>query len=182
MYVGCDSYYGGAEGTCIIGGVVPGLRRTRRRAGAMSTTRCVAEGPGEGRAGSFISYYDDASDLGVVGVAPVCLGLWLNTARTAEDADTTVEHFQGAIDLNREVHVSRGIDDVEAVVIPETSRCSGLNGDPALLLLIHEVSRSRTIMHLTDLMNLTGELENALGRGGLAGIDVGEDADVSVAG
>ena len=110
------------------------------------------------------------------------LGLWLNTARTAEDADTTVEHFQGAIDLNREVHVSRGIDDVEAVVIPETSRCSGLNGDPALLLLIHEVSRSRTIMHLTDLMNLTGELENALGRGGLAGIDVGEDADVSVAG
>jgi hypothetical protein len=37
-------------------------------------------------------------------------------------------------------------------------------------------------MHLTDLVDLAGELEDALGGRGLAGIDVREDADVSLLG
>ena len=37
-------------------------------------------------------------------------------------------------------------------------------------------------MHLADLVDLAGELEDALGRGGLARVHVREDADVSLLG
>ena len=35
-------------------------------------------------------------------------------------------------------------------------------------------------MNLTYLMGLTRKIQNTLGGGGLAGVDVGEDADVSI--
>ena len=73
-----------------------------------------------------------------------------------------------------------GVDDVEAMVVPEARRRSGLNRDAALLLLLHEVRRRGTVMHLTGLVDLTGELENALSGGGLACVHVREDANVAI--
>jgi hypothetical protein len=35
-------------------------------------------------------------------------------------------------------------------------------------------------MHLTDLVDLAGEFQDAFRRGRLAGVHVGEDADISV--
>ena len=125
---------------------------------------------------------DDAGDLGVVGVAPVGLGLGLDAAGAAEDADAAVEHLQRAIHLDGEVDVSGGVDDVEAVVLPEAGGGGGLDGDAAFLLLLHEVGGGRAVVHLTDLVDLAGELEDALGGGGLARVHVGEDTDVSVKG
>jgi hypothetical protein len=72
------------------------------------------------------------------------------------------------------VHVSGRVDDVQAMVIPETGGRSRLNGDTALLLLLHEVRGRGAIVYLTGLMDLAGELEDALGRGGFTGIDVRE--------
>jgi hypothetical protein len=34
-------------------------------------------------------------------------------------------------------------------------------------------------MHFTDLVCLTGSIENPLGNGGLTGIDVGDNADIT---
>src|SRR5690606_32740976 len=48
------------------------------------------------------------------------------------------------------------------------------------LLLLHEVSGRGTIMDLAQLVDLAGELENALGGCGLTRVDVGEDADVAI--
>ena len=45
---------------------------------------------------------------------------------------------------------------------------------------IGEVHEGTTVMDLADLMRLAGVVEDALGRGGLAGIDVRHDADVAV--
>ena len=36
------------------------------------------------------------------------------------------------------------------------------------------------VVVLSDFVNFSGELENALGGGGFAGVDVGEDADITV--
>ena len=106
---------------------------------------------------------DNTSDFGVVGVAPVGLGLGFNTTGSTKDADAAVEHFQGTINLNRKVNVSRGIDDVHAMAIPEASGGSGLNGNAALCLLLHEVGGGFSVMDLTRFVNFTGELENSLG-------------------
>ncbi len=123
---------------------------------------------------------DDPRDVRVVRVAPVGLGLGLDAARAAEHTDAAVEHLQRPVDLDGEVDVAGGVDDVELVVLPEAGRGGRLDRDPALLLLVHEVGRRGAVVHLTELVDLARELEDALGRRRLAGVDVRENTDVSV--
>src|SRR5690606_14428738 len=77
--------------------------------------------------------------------------------------------------------------DVEAVLrhglvhaLPERGGGRGLDRDATLLLLLHPVHGRGAIMHLTDLVALAGVEQDALGGRGLAGIDVGHDAEVAV--
>ena len=67
-------------------------------------------------------------------------------------------------------------------VVPEAGGGRRLNGDAALLLLIHEVCGCRTIMNFTDLVDFAGELQNSFGGGRFARIYVGKDTDIPVAG
>ena len=78
--------------------------------------------------------------------------------------------------------MSGSINNVEAVIVPKTGGSSGLNRNAALLLLIHEVSRGSTVVYLSGLVDLTGELEDTLGGCCFTGINVGEDPDISVFG
>ena len=75
--------------------------------------------------------------------------------------------------------MTRRVDDVDLVAFPETGGRSGGNGDTSLLLLLHPVHRGRTIVSLTDLAVNAGVVKDALGGGGLTGIDVRHDADVA---
>ena len=80
-----------------------------------------------------------------------------------------------------------GVDDVDlelflgvvGLTVPEAGGGGGLDGDAALLLLSHEVHRRSAVVGLTDLVVLAGVEEDALGGGGLTGIDVCHDADVA---
>ncbi|MFT6864260.1 MAG: hypothetical protein ACJAVK_002824, partial [Akkermansiaceae bacterium] len=92
----------------------------------------------------------------------------------------TIENLQRTIDFNREVNVPWSIDDVHAITVPETSRGSGLNGNSPLSFLDHEIGRGLAIVDLTRFVNFTGELEDPLGGRGLSGINVCEDANVTV--
>src|SRR5690606_18096071 len=94
----------------------------------------------------------------------------------------------GTLHLDGEVHVARGVDDVEAVLgvghvhaLPETGRRGRRDGDAALLLLLHPVHGGGALVHFTDLVVHAGVEEDALGRGGLAGVDVSRDTDIAVA-
>ena len=78
--------------------------------------------------------------------------------------------------------MSGGIDDVQAVIFPETGSSRRLDGDTTLLLLLHEISRGRAIMHLAGLVDFAGKFEDTLGGGGLASVNVGEDTYVPVLG
>src|SRR5690606_6031515 len=125
-------------------------------------------------------HVDDASNLRVVGVAPVGFRLRLDATGAAKDAYATVEDLQGPIHFNGEVDMAGSIDDVELVSVPKAGRGRRLNGDAALLLLLHEVRRGRAVVHLTNLVNLASELENAFGGRGLPCVDVSEDANIAV--
>jgi hypothetical protein len=76
--------------------------------------------------------------------------------------------------------VSWCIDDVDPVIAPETSGRSRRDRDPALLLLLHPVHGSRTVMHFTDLVGFTGVEQNALCGRGFTGINVCHDADIAI--
>ena len=65
------------------------------------------------------------------------------------------------------------------LTIPEAGGGRRLDGDAALLLLSHEVHRRGAIVGLADLVVLAGVVQDTLGGGGLAGIDVSHDADVT---
>ncbi len=124
----------------------------------------------------------DVSQAGhvvLVGLAPDRLGLGLDAALGAEDAHGAVQHAQGALDLHGKVHVARGVDQVDLVAAPFTGRGRRGDRDAALLLLFHPVHRGHALVDLADAMRTAGVVQDALGSGGLAGIDVRHDADVA---
>ena len=121
----------------------------------------------------------DAGHVVLVGLSPHLLGLGLDALLAVEDGDGAIEHAQAALHLDGEVDVSRGVDDVDLVVIPEAGGGRGGDRDPALLLLFHPVHGGGAVVHLTDLVAHTGVVEDALGGRRLAGIDVRHDADIA---
>ena len=130
----------------------------------------------------------DARNTVALCLTPHGLRLRLHARDRVEDGDGAVKNAQGALDLGREVHVTGGVDDLEAVrlalfgtarVVPEARGGSGGDGNATLLLLDHPVHGGSTVVDLTDLVGLAGVVKNALGRRRLARVDVGHDADVA---
>jgi ribonuclease PH len=124
----------------------------------------------------------------LVRLAPDGFGLRLHTTDRAIDHARTIEHAHAALDLDREVDVSRRVDDVDAMLgkrqvhsLPERRRRRRGDRDAALLLLLHPVHGRRAVMHFTDLVVDAGVEQDALGGRGLAGVDVRRDTDVPVA-
>ena len=117
----------------------------------------------------------------LVGLAPHGLGLRLNASNRVEHGDGAVEYAQRALYFDGEVHVAGGVDDVDAVVVPDARGGSRGNGDTTLLLLGHVVHRGCTVVHLTDLVALACVIQDALGRRGLTSVDVSHDADIASA-
>src|SRR5204863_768660 len=117
------------------------------------------------------------------GLAPDGLGLGLDAFLAVEDGDGAVEHAHGAFDLGGEVHVTRGVDQVDRVAlaeaVPGAGGGGGVDRDAALLLLGVEVHDGGAFVDLAHLVDLAGVIEDPLGDGGLAGVDVGGDADVA---
>ena len=125
----------------------------------------------------------DTGNAVALGLTPNGLGLRLNACDGVEDRNGAIENAQGTLDLSGEVDVARGVDDLEAVLnvvlSPEASGSCGGNGNAALLFLNHPVHGGCAFVDLTDLVGLTGVVEDALGSGGFTGIDVSHDAEVT---
>ena len=115
----------------------------------------------------------------MIRLSPDRFGLRLDAAFGTEDSHAAIEHTQGTLDLNGEVHVTRGVDDVDAGTFPEASGRSARDGDAALLLLLHPVHGGSALMGLADLVVDAGVEQNAFRRRRLAGVDVRHDTDIS---
>ena len=64
----------------------------------------------------------DARHAVFVGLTPYGLSLRLDALVAVEHAYATVEHAQAALDFDGEVDVAGGVDDVEALAVPERGR------------------------------------------------------------
>ena len=124
-------------------------------------------------------HIDHARDIVLIRLTPDRFGLRLNAALGTKNGDRAVEYAQGALDLYGEVHMTRGVDDIDAAVTPKTGRSSGRNRDAAFLLLLHPVHRCRTLVGLAQLIGASGIEQDALGRRGLAGVNMRHDTDIS---
>jgi hypothetical protein len=115
-----------------------------------------------------------------VGLAPDGFGLRLDAGVAVQHRHGAVEDAQRTLDFNGEVHVSGGVDDVQALALPEGGRRGGRDGDAALLFLVHPVHGRGAVVDFADLMVLAGVVQDPLGRRRLTGVDVGHDAEVAV--
>src|SRR5262245_31426941 len=113
------------------------------------------------------------------GLTPHGLRLRFNAANRAEHTNGPIEHPEGTFHLSGEVHMSWCIDDVDLMSQPKTCCGRGGNRDTALLFLGHPVHGGGALMDFPHLMRSTGVVEDALSRSGLAGVDMGNDADVA---
>lgn len=62
---------------------------------------------------------------------------------------------------------------------PEAGHGGGRDGDATLLLLLHPVGDGVAVIHVANLVDQAGVEKDALGRGRLACIDVGGNANVA---
>ena len=121
----------------------------------------------------------DAGHAVTVGLAPHGLRLGLDSGDAVEHGNGPIEDTEGPLHLDREVDVTRGIDDVDQVLVPDAGGGGGGDGDATLLLLLHPVHRGGAFVDLTDLVVTAGVIEDALGQSGLARVDMSHDPDVS---
>src|SRR6185437_11590776 len=117
----------------------------------------------------------------LISLPPDFFRLRLHAMDCIKHGDGAVEHAKRALHLGGEVHVAGRIDDVDANIAPETSRRSGGDSNAALLLLLHPVHGRSAFVDLSDAVRPSGVEKDALGRSGLAGIDVRHDADIPAA-
>jgi len=75
--------------------------------------------------------------------------------------------------------VTRGVDDVDTVVLPLTRGSGGRNGYTALLFLLHPVHGGATFVNFTHAVQLTGVVQDTLCSRRLTSINVRHDADVA---
>ena len=75
--------------------------------------------------------------------------------------------------------MARGVDDVYLVVTPIACSCSRSYGYSPVLLLLHPVHGGFAVVHLADLVVLSGIEENTFCSGCLSGINMSHDADVA---
>ena len=122
---------------------------------------------------------DHAGNMIVIRLAPNSLGLGLDAALRAQNGYGTVEYTQRTLDLNSEVNVSGGVDDIDAVILPETGGSGGGDGDTSLLLLIHPVHGGGAVVRLTDFVVDTCIIKDTLRQCRLSGIDMRHDADIA---
>ena len=109
----------------------------------------------------------DESDTGnaiFVSLTPDGFRLGLHTGNGTKNRDGTVQHAHGALHLGGEINVSRGIDDIDALLdplpwatgsIPCTRNGSCGNGYTALAFLLHPVGYRATLMNLAHFMDGT---------------------------
>ncbi len=124
----------------------------------------------------------DARDPELVGLPPDRLRLRLDARHAVEHHHRAVEHAQAALDLDGEVDVPGGVDQMDVVVVPGEAGGRGGDGDAALPLLGHPVHGRFTFVDLADLVDASRVEEKAFADRRLAGVDVRDDADVAHAG
>ncbi len=123
----------------------------------------------------------NSRDAVLVSLAPDFFRLRLHAVNRVKHRDCAVKDAQRALDFRREIDVAGRINNVDANVAPGAGRRRGRNRDAALLLLLHPVHGRSAFVHLSDAVRPSRIKQDALRRSGLAGIDVGHDADVPAA-
>jgi hypothetical protein len=121
--------------------------------------------------------------------------LGLDAFPGAEDHHAAVEHPEAPLDLGGEIDVPRRIDQIDLDLwtsdhtvparrlhLPGEGHAGGVDRNPPLLLLRIVVGDRGPLVHFAHSVAEAAVIQHPLGDGRLAGIDVGDHADVAEVG
>ena len=117
-------------------------------------------------------------DAVFIHLTPHRFRLRFDAADGAKKGYRAIEHTEGSLHLGGEVHMPRGVNNIDLVVVPKTGRCRRRDRDAAFLLLLHPVHGGGAVVHLAHPMENSRIKEDALSRCCLSGIDVGANPNV----
>ena len=128
-------------------------------------------------------YVTDTRNIIFIGLAPHRLRLRLHSTHSTKCGHRSVKDAQRTFYFNCKVDVPGGVYQVNfkslIVVIPECCRCGGSNGNSPLLLLLHPVHRSGTVMHFSDFMRQTGIKQNTFRCSRFSRVNMGHNTDIT---
>ena len=107
--------------------------------------------------------------------------LRLNAAYGTEDQHRAVQHPEGTFDLDGEIHMPRGVDDVDLMVQPGAERRRRGDGDASLLFQLHGVHGRADAVFALDVVDGVNPFcieQYPLRQGGLPRVDMGADPDI----
>src|SRR5450755_1887572 len=104
-------------------------------------------------------------------------GLRQRTLGRVDQHQRAVHHVENTLDLAAEIGMARGVDDVDAGVLPLHRRRLGQNGNAALALQIVGIHCALNLALVVAVD--AGLLQQAVDQRGLAVVDVGDDGDVA---
>jgi hypothetical protein len=96
-----------------------------------------------------------------------------------KDDDGPIEDAEAPFDLRREVDVTGCIEEIDIVILPAEFNAGGEDGDPPFLFFGVIIGVGRTVIDTADAVFGAADEEHPFGNRCLAGIDVGDDADVA---
>ena len=104
-----------------------------------------------------------AGDLVFVRLMPNGFRLRFYAAFGAENGNGAIQDAERTFHFDCKVHVTGGIDNIDPMTLPESSRSSRSNRNTPFLLLCHPVHRRGTLMGITDLVRFSRIVQDTLG-------------------
>ena len=134
--------------------------------------------------GGKINLVDDRKNREVVARSEKCVGngLRFNTLRSVDDEQRAFASGERARNFVRKIHVARRIDQIQAIGIAifgfvMEANAFRLDGDAALAFQVHGIENLRRHFALGEAAR---HFNQTIGKGGLAVIDMRDDAEISL--
>ena len=147
--------------------------------GAQTIANHVDRAPEIGAGAVHLIDKADARHAVTIRLPPHRLRLRLDACDCIEDHDAAIQHAQAALHFRGEIDVAGRVDQVDLVAAPLTGDRRRLDRDPALALLHHPIGDGGTFIDIAHPIGSAGVVEDALGGGGFARVDMRDDADVA---
>ena len=123
---------------------------------------------------------DHRGDVVTLQQPPQGAGMGLNAVGAADHQDGAVQNLKGALGFGGEIHVARGVHQLQPGCAQGEPGLFGEDGDAPVTLDAVGIQKGIAVVHAAQLSKNAGAVEHGLGEGGFARIHVGDNADTKL--
>ena len=114
-----------------------------------------------------------------VRLAPYGFRLRFYPLHAVKAAYRAVQNAQRTFHFGGKVHVAGSVNNVKLAIFPHAVNSGRRNRNTSFTFLVHPVGYGRTIVRFTDFVYLSGIVQDTFGSGGLTGVNVRNNTNVT---